>query len=578
MLLDVATVVAAGEEVQHVRVSPNGRYVAYTVTTGGSRSMELRIYDRVEERDLLDRIPGLKFDPPWWTADSRGLVYYRYLTIGEDGVDRDSVVLHHSLGQPVERDTLLARSDPGEVGATTWVRLSDDARFVVVIDDFAGQQRLSILDLGQARQPNLDGPLVALSESRDGRTEFLGNVGSKLYLKTSRDAPNFRVVAVDLARPMHWQTVIAESQHLLQHARVADRKLVAAYRQDIKSSLEIYDLGGRFLRTVPLPAMGSVYWLSAGTDAPNMTFAFDSFAYPRTLFRYDLRSGTTQRLEARATEHDPEDFVTEQRFFQSKDGTRVPMFVTYRVDRPPSPDTPLLLYGYGASGAIEEPGFYDEWFAWLEAGGTLAVANVRGGGEYGDAWWHDGRLERKQNSFDDFIAAAEALLRDGSTSRHRLAIHGSSNGGLLVAATLTQRPELFAAAVPAVAVLDALRFPSFTAGPRWAAEHGDPTIPEQFDWLYSWSPLHRIEDGGCYPPTLVLTAANDDIVHPSQSFKFAARMQAAESCEAPLPLRVYESGGHSLMAHELRARADMLAFIAEHTGLETSQSRARGQP
>ncbi len=243
------------------------------------------------------------------------------------------------------------------------------------------------------------------------------------------------------------------------------------------------------------------------------------------------------------------------------------MFIIHRAHLKLNGTTPTLLYGYGASGAVEEPIFKDDWFSWIEAGGILAIANIRGGGEYGEAWREAGELGMKQNTYDDFIAAAETLIREGYTSPEQLAIHGLSNGGMLVGAVMTQRPDLFAVALPAVGVLDALRFPSFTAGPRWAVSHGDPALPDQFDWLYAWSPLHQIKNGTCYPATLITTAANDDLVHPSQSYKFTAQLQSAQECEQPTLLPTYKVGGHSYILYDVETQADLLAFAAHHTGL-----------
>ncbi|MCA9764566.1 MAG: S9 family peptidase, partial [Gemmatimonadetes bacterium] len=264
------------------------------------------------------------------------------------------------------------------------------------------------------------------------------------------------------------------------------------------------------------------------------------------------------------------EYATTQLFYLSKDGTRVPMFLTHRADRPTDAVTPTLLFGYGSAGRIEEPIFTEEWFAWIEAGGILAVANVRGGGEYGEEWRVAGTAANKQNSFDDFIAAAEHLVREGYTTPEHLAISGGSAGGLLVGAVMAQRPELFAAVVPQVGVLDLLRATAFTYGPLWARWAGDPSLPEEFAWLYPLSPLHALRDGSCYPSTLITTSVNDDRVHPSQSYKFAARLQNAQGCARPALLRAYPTGGHSGLsdpddAH--RRSADLLAFLAEHTGL-----------
>lgn len=555
--------------VEFVRISPDGRYAAYTVAPGGQDLMEVRIRDLATDRDLPDRIPGLKYDSPFWTADSRGLIYYRYLQIGEDGVERASAVFYHELGTPAAEDRILARADPDEVGATTWSEVSADGHFVIVYDDYGGKQQVSILDLQDPFAPRFDGPLVALNETRDGNHDVIGSVGSTLFLKTTRAAPNGRLVAIDLDAPTQWRTVVPEADHVLQHALVVGGHLVAIYRRDVTSALVIYALDGMKVRDVDLPGPGSAFWFGGTPDAPTLTFAFDAFAHPPTTYRHDVQTGETTRLAARMISIDPGDYVTRQVFYASQDGTRVPMFITHRTDLQLDHSTPTLLHGYGAGGGIMAPTFQDDWFAWVEAGGILALANVRGGGEYGEAWHQAGMLANKQNTYDDFIAAAEALIHEGYTVSDHLAISGYSNGGMLVGAVMTQRPDLFAAALPVVGVLDALRFPSFTAGPRWAADMGDPAIPEQFGWLYAWSPLHNLRGGTCYPATLVQTAVNDDLVHPSQSYKFAARLQAAQACDRPALLRAYPSGGHEfiLTPSYIQEIADLLAFAAHHTGL-----------
>ncbi|MEZ4584785.1 MAG: prolyl oligopeptidase family serine peptidase [Gemmatimonadales bacterium] len=470
-------------------------------------------------------------------------------------------------GNPGGRGSCPGPLRPGGGGRVDPGHDLHDGRLLVVVDKYGDQQRLAVVDLRDPLAPRLDGPLVPLSDTRVATTRFIGHVGDTLYLHTSRDAPNYRVVAVEFGDPTRWRTVLPESEHLLQHARVVGGRLVAVHLRDVRNELATYALDGTDRRVVPLPAPGSAVYLSGDPDDPTLTFAFDAYAYPLTTFRHDVRTGEVEALGSQSFEHDPGHYRTRQVFFPSKDGTRIPMFVVHRADIVPNGRRPTLLYGYGAVGGVESPIFRDEFFAWIAAGGVLAVANVRGGGEYGEAWRQAGILDRKQNSFDDFIAAAEALIREGYTSPDHLAALGESNGGMLVGAAMTQRPDLFAAVLPVVGVLDALRFPSFTAGPRWAISHGDPADPEAFKWLETWSPLHRIEDGVCYPATLLTTAVNDDLVHPSQSYKFAARLQHAQACDRPTVLRAYATGAHYII-FELETQADVLAFAARHTGLD----------
>ena len=556
-------------KINHVRISPNARYLMYSASAPGTREMEAFVRDLRNDEDLSDRIKGLKFNAPYWTADSKGFVYYRYLEIDKEGRDINSAVFYHTIGTSITEDLMLAKSKPEDIGATTWSRISENGRFVFIYDELAGKQKLSVMDLGDPFNPNFDAPLVALNTSRDGNYEIIGTSGDTLYVKTTKSAPNGKVIAIQLDDPENWVTILPESELVLQHVRLFGGHFVAAYRRDVKSVLQIYSLDGKGPVDINLPTMGSVFNLNGHKDDSTFIFCFDSYAYPLTVLQVDLNTNELINGGIQEADHKPTDYVTKQIFFSSKDGTQVPMFITHRQGIKFDGRTPTLLYGYG-SGGIEEPIFQDDWFAWMEAGGILAVANVRGGEEYGNEWEMAGRKENKQNTFDDFIAAAERLIEDGYTSPTNLAIYGVSNGGLLIGAAMTQRPDLFAAAIPSVGVLDVLRFKNFTAGPRWAASNGDSSNPDEFVWLYSWSPLHQLKKGVCYPATLVMTASNDDLVHPSQSYKFAARLQDVQECAQPTLLRVYPGGGHDI-GYSIETQADLLAFAAYHTGLKVKE-------
>ncbi|MCA8947981.1 MAG: S9 family peptidase [Planctomycetes bacterium] len=579
--LDATTLGLSGDEkLDGYRLSPGAKYLGFAVSAGGSEFLEFRVLQLASagrpHRLLHDRIPGLKFSTPYWTADGEHLVYWRYLNADPANrleADRGGLVAVHRLGASPNDDRVLHRDEATEAtGLSTWSELTADGRFVVLFFGAGNAVRLSVIDLGDPLRPDWGAPVVELMHAREGAHDLMGCRGGTLYFRTTRAAPLGRVVAVDIDRPTAWRTVIAEGEHLLQQALVVGDRIVAAYRRDVKAALVVFEPDGTEIREVPLPGIGSTFWLGGTPDAPDLVFGFDSFAVPPRLMHHDVDSGETRTLGTRQIPgFVAGDYVSRQVFYESKDGTRVPMFITSRSDIVLDGTTPSLLYGYGASGVVSDPIFRDDFFTWIEAGGIVAVANVRGGGEYGDAWYEAGRLEKKQNTYDDFIAAAEYLVAERFTSPRHLSILGYSNGGLLVGAVMTQRPELFAAAIPVVGVFDALRFPTTTAGPRWARSHGDPAIPEQFRWIYSWSPLHRIEDGACYPATLVLTAANDDLVHPSQSYKFAARLQTAQGCAHPAVLRVLESGGHEFWRWNQEANAEILAFAARHTGLTAAR-------
>ena len=561
-----------GERIDGYRLSPDGRRLAYTATDRGSEFLELRVYDLEAGELLPERISNLKFDMPFWTADSEHIVYWRYAT-AEDAdplaVDRNSRIAVHRLGDAIDEDLTLSQDTRGVAGVTLWSEVSPDGRLLLLHDAFGGDRQTSVIDLGDPLKPNWKHPPVALSQERQP-AHFIGNVGTTVYLRTTRDAPLGRVVAIDLERPDRWQTVVPESEHLLDHALLVGGRIVVTHRRDVISALTVHQLDGTPSHEIELPSPGTTYWTSGTPDHPSFTFSFDGYVTPASLMHHDVHTRTTERLATRVVEAlDGTDYVSTRVFYPSTDGTRIPLFLSHRADA--TGPAPTLLYGYGAAGDVLAPIFRTDFFAWMEAGGVLAVANIRGGGEYGQPWIEAGRLAKKQNTFDDFIAAAEFLIAEGTTSKKQLAILGESNGGLLVGAAMTQRPDLFATALPVVGVLDALRFPTTTAGPRWAATHGDPTRPEQFEWLYSWSPLHRLASGTCYPATLVTASDNDDLVAPSQSYKFAARLQAVHdeipSCARPALLRVYAGGGHRFSATDSGAVADMLAFAAQHTGL-----------
>lgn len=582
--VDAAALGLSGEErLDGFRLAPGAGRLAFTVSDGGTEFLELRVLDLETGRLLDDRIRNLKFDMPYWAADGQHLVYWRYQNADADNpreVDRGGLVAVHRLGTSSHEDRVLYRDEVvDQPGGATWSEVSADGRFVVLFKGSGNSTRLSVIDLADPVRPNWNAPVVELLDEPDGDHTFAGSLGSTLFFRTTRGAPLGRLVAVDVGRPRAWRTIVPEGEHLLQHALVVGGRIVGAYRRHVRSALTIFETDGTEVREVPLPAPGSTFWYGGAPDAPDLTFGFDAMGVPPRRIHHDVVTGETRTMVRReVTGFNRDDYVSDQLFYASDDGSRIPMFLTYRRGLEQDGSTPTILYGYGSGGAVMDPIFRDDLFAWIEAGGRVVLANVRGGGEYGEAWYEAGRLEKKQNTYADFIAAAEYLIAERYTSPEHLAILGYSNGGMLVGATMTQRPDLFAAALPIVGVLDALRFPTTTAGPRWAEGQGDARIPEQFPWVYAWSPLHRIEDGVCYPATLVMTAANDDLVDPSQSYKFAARLQAAQGCERPTVLRVLESGGHAFYRWHREANASILAFAAQYTGLSVGRRSTEAAP
>jgi prolyl oligopeptidase len=393
-------------------------------------------------------------------------------------------------------------------------------------------------------------------------------------MHTNLDAPNRRVVTVPLASPglEHWETVIPEGDMPIWAELVAGRIAVLTIR-NVASEIRIHRLDGAVEREIPLPGLGATGGLMGRFDRPELFYTYADPLTPHTIYRYDAARDESRPFDSPTLKFDPVLFRTDRVFFESKDGTRVPMFITRRRDLAMDGRNPTLLWGYGGFGGSLRPSFSPHVIAWIERGGVYVTANLRGGGEYGQSWHEAGRLERKQNVFDDFIAAAEYLIRERYTSPRHLAINGHSNGGLLVGAVMVQRPDLFAAAVPEIGVLDMLRYHEFTGGGLWGAEYGVATDPDAFQWLRAYSPVHNVRRGVCHPATLVMTADHDDRVVPSHSYKFAAALQAAQSavwgCERPVLLRIESRASHSYspLDQRIALRAHVLAFVAQHTGM-----------
>jgi prolyl oligopeptidase len=380
----------------------------------------------------------------------------------------------------------------------------------------------------------------------DAAYHFIDNDGPLFWFHTDLDAPRGRVIAIDIRNPerTHWREVIPQAAETLEAVSVVGGRFIAQYLKDAHSLVRVFDLEGRFLHEVALPGIGTVSGFDGRRDDPETFYAFTSFTTPPTIYRYDVRTGESVLFHAPWLRFNPDAFETTQVFYQSRDGTRVPMFITHKKGLARDGQNPTYLYGYGGFNIPQTPAFAVNMLVWMELGGVFAVAGVRGGGEYGEEWHRAGTKLRKQNTFDDFIAAAEWLIAQGYTCPRRLAIGGGSNGGLLVGACMTQRPELFGAALPAVGVFDMLRFHKFTIGWGWVSDYGSPDDPEEFKVLYAYSPLHNVRPGTCYPATLITTADHDDRVVPAHSFKFAAALQAAQGCANPILIRIETRAGH----------------------------------
>jgi prolyl oligopeptidase len=406
----------------------------------------------------------------------------------------------------------------------------------------------------------------------DGNYNALGVADGRLYLQVDKDAPMRKIVSapVEAPEPSSWKTVIPEGKAPVEGSSLVAGRVGVLSLQDVASVVRLYSLTGALEREVPMPGLGSASGLIGRFDRPEIFYAFTSPLQPNTSFVYDAKTNTSRAFAAPRLTFDPSRFETERVFFKSKDGTRVPMFVTHRRDLKKNGQNPTMLYAYGGFDVSETPGFRPDVISWIEQGGVYALANIRGGGEYGEAWHQAGQFEKKQNVFDDFIAAAEYLNREQYSSPTKLAINGGSNGGLLVGAVMTQRPELFAAAVPQVGVMDMLRYNEFTGGAAWATEYGASSDPKAFQYLRAYSPLHNIKSGTCYPATLVTTADHDDRVVPSHSFKFAATMQAAQGCSKPVLIRIETQGSHGYRPTDKR-----IAELADEWAFALANMKAR---
>jgi prolyl oligopeptidase len=552
----------------------DGRLVAYAVSRAGSDWWEWRVRDVESGLDLQDAVHWSKFSTAAWLKDGRGFFYSRYDEPGPgqstNAVNKHHKVYFHALGTRQSEDVLVfARPDRPDWGFGAHV--TEDGRFLVIVqwEGTHRENRVFVRDL--------TGPHAGIEpflNTFDASYAIVGNDGATFYVLTDKGAPRGRLVAIDLAAPeeSHWTMLIPESRggDVLAHVVMAGDRFLAQWRIDAHDELRVYDADGSAERSVMLPTLGSVAGISARRSVSEAFYAFTSFVYPTTIYKYDPEAGVSTVFKQPRVAFRPDDFEVTQEFFPSKDGTRIPMFIVRRAGAERTGRTPTLLYGYGGFNISLTPAFSPAVVGWLEMGGIYAVANIRGGGEYGNAWHDAGRLTRKQNVFDDFIAAAEHLIRARYTSSDRLAIHGASNGGLLVARAMIQRPDLFAAVVPQVGVLDMLRFHRFTIGWAWTSDYGSSDTAEGFETLRAYSPLHTIVPGIAYPATLVVTADHDDRVVPAHSHKFTAALQAAQGGPAPILTRIETRAGHGAgkpTAKQIEERADIHTFLALALGM-----------
>jgi len=557
-------------------VSDDGRLLAYGTSASGSDWEEFRVRDVAEGRDLSDHLKWIKFSVASGTNENTGFFYSRYPEPGDKAltdVNRFQRVYYHRLGTEQTQDVLVyERADQPDWGMNAEV--TDDGRYAV-LHVWLGtdrRNRVYYLDLKDAKRPQVTGDVVRLLDDFDASYAFVGNNGPVFYFLTDLDAPRKRVIAVDTRHPerARWREIIPQGPDVLDGIQIIHDTFVANYMHDASSRLRLFTLDGRFVKDLPLPTLGSVGAISGERKDDEMFYAFTSFLYPTTIFQYDFKSGRTSVFKAPTIDFDPSGYETQQVFYTSKDGTRVPMFITHKKGLRLDGSNPTYLYGYGGFNISLTPSFSVAMLVWLEQGGVYAVPNLRGGGEYGEEWHQAGMHDKKQNVFDDFIAAAEYLIAQRYTTTSKLAIAGGSNGGLLVGAAITQRPELFGAALPAVGVMDMLRFHKFTIGWAWVTDYGSADSAAQFPYLYKYSPLHNIRAGTRYPATLVTTADHDDRVVPGHSFKFTAALQAAQAGPQPVLIEIETKAGHGAgkpTSKLIEEQADRFAFLVRNLGM-----------
>jgi prolyl oligopeptidase len=555
--------------------SKDGKRLLYSVQEGGTDWRIVRVLDVDTGKVLPEEVKWVKFSALDWAKDGSGFYYSRFpepkAAQQFQSLNENQTVYFHKLGTPQSQDKLIY-ADPARPKISNTAQVSDDGRWLIVTSAEGTDERydVTLIDLAQPKPA----PRRFITGLKND-WQYVGNVGSTFYWATNTEAPRLRIVSTDISRPgLEVKQLVAEDEATLGGASIVGDKLIVSYLVDAKTEVRTFTLDGKPVGKVTLPGIGTAGGFSGDANETETFFSFASYNMPTTIYRYDSRSGETSVWAQPRVSFRPEDFTVSQRFYRSKDGSRIPMFLVHRRGLDMSERHPTLLYGYGGFNASTVPGFSSTNLAWVEQGGVLAVANIRGGGEYGKAWHDAGRLAYKQNVFDDFIAAGEYLIREGITSKEKLAVYGRSNGGLLVGAVVNQRPDLFAAALPAVGVMDMLRFNRWTAGRFWVDDYGYPDREADFRTLWSYSPYHNIRSGKDYPAVLVTTADTDDRVVPGHSFKYAAALQAANTGDEPKLIRIETRAGHGSgkpTEKIIEEFADMWAFIAHHTGMQVGQ-------
>lgn len=551
-------------------VSKDGKYFAYAISKAGSDWNEIYVMETATGKQLTDKLEWVKFSGISWREN--GFYYGRYDKPADGGAlsskNEYKKVYYHNIGDPQEKDVLVYenRNYPlrgYEVAAT------DDGRFLVLYEtESTSGNALYVKDLNKA---NSD--FVKIADGFRFDYSFISNQDEKFYLLTNDAAPKYKLVEVDLNAPAsaNWKTIIPEKEEVLKSAEVAGGMIISHYMKDAASKAFVHKMDGSLLHEIELPGPGTIAGFEGNKEENEAFFSYTSFIYPSTVFSYDIAANRAEVLYQSEIDFDPSLYESKQIFYTSKDGTRVPMFIVHKAGLKLDGNNPVYLYGYGGFNVSLTPTFSVSRLLFIEQGGVFAVPNLRGGGEYGEAWHRAGTKLQKQNVFDDFIAAAEYLIAEKYTKPEKIAIAGGSNGGLLVGACMTQRPDLFAVALPAVGVMDMLRFHKFTIGWAWTEDYGSSEDSTEFKYLLGYSPLHNLKAGTCYPATLVTTADHDDRVVPAHSFKFAATLQEHQDCSKPALIRIETNAGHGAgkpISKMIDEATDIWAFTMYNLGMK----------
>ncbi|MGA7722948.1 MAG: prolyl oligopeptidase family serine peptidase [Ignavibacteriaceae bacterium] len=552
-------------------VSKDGKYFAYGTASGGSDWNEFFVMDVASKQKLNDNLKWIKFSGISWYKD--GFFYSRYPEPeqGKELVSSNEFhkIYYHKIGNDQKLDSLIF-ADSTAPKLIVNAQTTDDERFLLFyLSTGTSNNELYAKDL---QNPNSG--IVKIIENFDNNYNVVDNIGSKLLVLTNKNAPKYRLVLIDPQNPgeKNWETILPEKESVLQSASIIGGKLFVEYTKDAYSQDYIYDLDGKSEEVIKLPAIGTVGGFSGKPEDKTAFYAFTSFTFPTTIYKFDVDTKSSSVLHKPEIDFDFSNYTTEQIFYKSKDGTKVPMFIVHKKDLKLNGNNPALLYGYGGFDISINPAFSISRLILLENGGVLAIANIRGGSEYGEDWHTAGMLDKKQNVFDDFIAAAEYLIKNKYTSPQKLAINGASNGGLLIGAVVNQRPDLFRVAIPQVGVMDMLRYQKFTIGWAWVNEYGASSDSAQFNNLYKYSPIHNIKPGIKYPAILVTTADHDDRVVPAHSFKYIATLQEKYKGKNPILIRIETRAGHGAGKPTdkiIEEQTDIWSFIFKNLGVKT---------